>query len=204
MKSLELSGSKRVALGKKESKKLRKEGQVPCVVYGGKENIHFTAKSIDFSKIIYTPAVYILKLDIDGEKVDAIIQDLQFHPVTDALTHVDLVQLTEGKAITISLPVTLTGSSKGVMNGGKLRLNKRKVKVNGLPSALVDDVKIDITNLKIGDSIRISELSVDGLKFLEAENDVVVAVKTSRKAVAEAAEEEEGEAAEATAEGAEA
>ena len=194
MKSLELSGSKRVNLGKKESKKLRNEGNVPCVVYGGKENIHFTAKAMDFKKIIYTPEVFVLKLDIEGEKVDAMVQDLQFHPVTEAILHVDLIQLIDGKVITTDLPIVLKGNSKGVKNGGKLSLNKRKVKVKALPSALVDNITIDITDLKIGDSIRISELSQDGITFLEAANDVVVAVKTSRKAVA--TEDEEGEAAE--------
>jgi large subunit ribosomal protein L25 len=203
MKSLELSGLKRVNLGKKDSKNIRKEGNVPCVVYGGKENLHFTAKSMDFNKFIYTPEVFIIKLDVEGQKVDAMIQDLQFHPLKDTLLHVDLIQLTEGKAVSVELPINITGVSKGVKNGGKLRLNKRVVKVKCLPSALIDNITIDVTDLKIGDSVRLKELSEDGLTFLEAANDVVVGVKTSRKAVADTeddAEEGAEAAAQATAE----
>lgn len=200
MKTIELSGSKRVNLGKKESKRLRNSGEVPCVVYGGKENLHFSAKSLDFNKIIYTPEVFIVKVDVEGQKVDAVIQDLQFHPVTDALTHVDLVQLIDGKPLSVSLPVSLTGKSKGVLKGGKLRQNMRTVKVKGLPSALVDNITIDITNLRIGDSVRIKELTQTGLTFLDAANDVVVAVKSSRKAAGGNDDDEE----ETTEEGAEA
>ena len=200
MKSIELSGSKRVSLGKKDSKNLRREGKVPCVVYGGKENVHFTTESISFKNIIYTPEVFVIKLDVEGNKLDAVIQDMQFHPVTDELIHVDLVQLIDGKPLTVNLPINLTGSAKGVKKGGKLRLNKRNVKVKGLPTALVDNITIDITNLKIGDSVRIKELAQEGLTFTEAPNDVVVAVKTSRKAAAQSGNDDDDEEEEAATE----
>lgn len=195
MKSLELSGSKRVNLGKRGAKDLRNEGKVPCVIYGGKENIHFTAKIFDFKKLIYTPEVYVVKVDVEGQKVDAIIQDLQFHPVTDELMHVDMVELAD-KPVSIYLPINITGTSRGVLAGGKLALNKRKIKVKAMPSALVDNITIDITKLRIGDSVRIKEIPAGNLTILEAPNDVVVAVKASRKSAKGSGPADEEEATE--------
>ncbi len=202
MKSVALSGNKRAERGTSNAKSLRKEEKIPCVIYGGKENIHFTVNEIKFEKIVSSPEVYFVDLDIDGTAIKAIIQSVQYHPVTDRPIHVDFLEVTDKKAVTIKLPVVLTGASKGVLNGGKLRMVTRKLKVSGLPSALPENVEIDITELKIGDSIKVEEINVDGLTFLDASNAVVVAVKRSRVTVAE--EEEEGAEGEATAEGAEA
>jgi large subunit ribosomal protein L25 len=191
MKSVALSGNKRAERGTSNAKSLRKEEQVPCVIYGGKENIHFTVNEIAFGKLVNSPEVFFIELDIEGSKHKAIIKDVQYHPVTDRTLHVDFLEVAEDKAVTIKLPIKLTGSSKGVLNGGKLRTVTRKLKVNGLPSALPEFIEIDITDLKIGQSIKVAEVNVDGLAFLDAANAVVVAVKRSRVVVAD--EEEEGE-----------
>lgn len=204
MKSVALSGNKRADRGTSNAKSLRKEEKVPCVIYGGKENIHFTVNEIAFGKIVNTPEVFFINLDIDGTTIKAIIKDVQYHPVTDRTIHVDFLEVAEDKAVTVKLPIKLVGNSKGVLNGGKLRMVTRKLRINGLPSALPEFIEIDITELKIGQSIKVEEIKGDGLTFLDASNAVVVAVKRSRVAVEEE-EEEEGEGEEgATAEGAEA
>lgn len=204
MKSVALSGNKRAERGTSNAKSLRKEEKVPCVIYGGKENIHFTVNEIAFGKIVNTPEVFFIDLDIDGTTIKAIIKDVQYHPVTDRTIHVDFLEVSEDKAVTVKLPIKLVGNAKGVINGGKLRTVTRKLRVNGLPSALPEFIEIDITELKIGQSIKVEEIKGDGLTFLDAPNAVVVAVKRSRVVVADE-EEEEGEGEEgATAEGAEA
>lgn len=204
MKSVELNGTARESLGTTNAKSLRKEGMVPCVIYGGKENIHFYADSREFTKIVYTPEVFAININVAGKTYKSIMQEIQFHPVTDALQHIDFVELQDDKVVTIALPITLVGQSRGVKNGGRLRLNKRKVKVKGLPSALVDEIKVDITELRIGQSFRIKDLSVPGLEFIAAPNDVVVQIKAARKMVADTDDDEESEDGEATEEGAEA
>lgn len=193
MKSVALNGNKRAERGTSNAKSLRKEEQVPCVIYGGKENTHFTVNEIAFGKLVNSPEVFFVELDIDGAAHKAIIKDVQYHPVTDRVMHVDFLEVAADKPVTIKLPVKLTGSSKGVLNGGKLRTVTRKLKVNGLPSALPEFIEIDITNLKIGQSIKVAEVNIDGLTFLDASNAVVVAVKRSRVAVADEDEEGEGE-----------
>ncbi|MDF1672568.1 MAG: 50S ribosomal protein L25/general stress protein Ctc [Vicingaceae bacterium] len=205
MKSVALSGNKRAERGTSNAKSLRKEEKVPCVIYGGKENIHFTVNEIAFGKIVNTPEVFFINLDIDGTTIKAIIKDVQYHPVTDRALHVDFLEVTEDKPVTVKLPIKLVGNSRGVINGGKLRTVTRKLRVNGLPSALPEFIEIDITELKIGQSIKVEEIKGDGLTFLDASNAVVVAVKRSRVVVADEEDEEEGEGEEgATAEGAEA
>jgi large subunit ribosomal protein L25 len=207
MKSLGLTGTKR-AIGTKDAKKLRANGQVPCVVYGGAENIHFSVDAIALDKFIYTPHVFQVELDIDGEKINAVIQHSQFHPVTDATLHIDFIQLFEDKPAIVALPVVLKGNSIGVRNGGQLSLRKRKMKIKGLPSALPEDISVNIEKLRIGQSIKVADVAAlnPKLEFAGNPNDVIVAVKTSRAAVADGEdEEEEGEeGAEAPAEGAEA
>lgn len=200
MKSIALTGNKRAERGSSNANTLRKEEKVPCVIYGGKENIHFTINEIAFSKIINTHEVYFVDLDIDGTKIKTIIQDVQFHPVTDRVIHVDFLEVTDDKPIIVNLPVFTTGASKGVLNGGKLRMVTRKLKVKGLSSAIPEKIELDITNLKIGQSIKVADVQLDGLSILDAENAVVVAVKMSRVAVLTDDEEEE----EASAEGEEA
>jgi large subunit ribosomal protein L25 len=196
MKSVALSGNTRAERGTSNANILRKEEKVPAVIYGGKENVHFTVNEVKFNKIINTPEVYFVDLDVDGAKFKAIIKDVQFHPVTDRVLHIDFLEVDEKKALTIKIPVNLTGRSKGVANGGTLKNPIKNIRVNGLPSAIPESIEIDTTDLKIGDSIKVGELNVNGLTFLGADNAVVVGVKMSRNVV-----EEEEEAVEEGAEG---
>jgi large subunit ribosomal protein L25 len=191
MKSVALSGNKRAERGTSNANILRKEEKIPAVIYGGKENVHFTVNEVKFNKIINTPEVYFIDLDVDGAKFKAIVKDVQFHPVTDRVLHIDFLEVDEKKPITLKIPVNLTGRSKGVANGGTLKTPIKMLRVSGLPSAIPENIAIDMTNLKIGDSIKVGELNVDGLTFLGADNAVVVGVKMSRNAVSD--EEEEGE-----------
>ena len=193
MKSIALSGVKRAERGSANANSIRKEGNVPAVLYGGKENLHFTVNEIQFNKIINTPEVYFVDLDIEGTKVKTIVKDVQFHPVTDKTIHIDFLEVADDKSLTVNIPVRLVGASKGVLNGGKLRMVTRKLKVNGLPSALPEFIELDITPLRIGQSIKVGDINIDGLSFLDASNAVVVAVKMSRVVVAEEDEDEEGE-----------
>ena len=208
MKTVSLSGSPRENVGKKDTKALRNAGLVPCVVYGGEEQLHFAVKSVDLNKLIYTPEVYKIELDIDGTKVNAVIKEYQFHPVTDAVLHVDFIQLIEDKEVKINLPVKLKGNAIGVRNGGRLMTVFRTLELKGLPSAFPEAVEIDITKLRIGRKIRVSDITIPGLTILAPANAVIVGVKTARGAVDEDEEEEEGEGgeegAEAAAEGGEA
>lgn len=193
MKSVALSGNKRAERGTSNANILRKEEKIPAVVYGGKENVHFTVNEVKFNKIINTPEVYFIDLDVDGTKFKAIIKDVQFHPVTDRVLHIDFLEVDEKKPVTMRIPVSLVGRSKGVANGGTLKNPIKMIRVSGLPSAIPENVEIDMTELKIGDSIKVGELNIDGLTFLGADNAVVVGVKMSRNAVEEEEEEGEGE-----------
>lgn len=200
MKSVALQGNKRTDRGSTNAKALRAEEKIPAVLYGGKENTHFTVNEIQFGKIINSPNVYFVDLDIDGSKHRAIVKDVQFHPVTDKVLHVDFLEAVEGQPITVNMPIKLTGNSRGVMNGGKLRTVTRRLKVRGVAEALPEFVTIDITNLRIGQSIKVGDITVDGLTFLDAANAVVVAVKRSRVSVADDSDEDEEEGAEAATE----
>ena len=200
MKVKSLSGSLRESVGSKGSKILRREGRIPGVVYGNGENIHFHVKETDYNKLINTPEVYFINIDLDGKEYKTIIKDMQFHPVTDRCVHIDLMAVAEDKLVQIALPLTLTGSSPGVLNGGKLRKNYRKVTVKALPADLPENILVDISSLKIGDSVRIGDIDIKGLTILGDMRDVAVSVKTSRLAVVEEETTEE----EATEEGADA
>ena len=189
MKSVALNGNKRAERGTSNANILRKEGKVPAVIYGGKDNVHFTVNEVKFNKIINTPEVYFIDLDVDGAKFKAIIKDVQFHPVSDKVLHVDFLEVDDKKALTIKIPVNLTGRSKGVANGGTLKNPIKMLTVNGLAGLIPENIEIDTTELKIGDSIKVAELNFDGLTFLDSNNAVVVGVKMSRNAVEE---EEEG------------
>tara|TARA_B110000459_G_scaffold109596_1_gene121466 strand:+ start:1151 stop:1780 length:630 start_codon:yes stop_codon:yes gene_type:complete len=192
MKSVALNGNKRAERGTSNANNLRKEEKVPAVIYGGKENVHFTVSEVKFNKIINTPEVYFIDLDVDGAKFKAIIKDVQFHPVTDRVLHIDFLEVDEKKTLTIKIPVKLTGRSKGVADGGTLKTPKTSLEVNGLPNAIPENIEIDITELKIGDSIKVGDLDFSGLTFLGADNAVVVGVKMSRAVVIEDEEGEEG------------
>ncbi|WP_299098473.1 50S ribosomal protein L25/general stress protein Ctc [uncultured Winogradskyella sp.] len=194
MKSITINGSQRESVGKKATKALRNAGQVPCVIYGGDKALHFSAPELAFSKLVYTASAHTVVITLDnGEEYNAIMQDIQFHPVTDKITHIDFYQIFEDKAISMEIPVRTIGSSKGVMNGGNLRMPYRKLKVKAIPSKLPDFIEVDITPLKIGSKLYITELENEDYSFLHPENTVVCQVRRSRLAVVDADDEDEDE-----------
>ncbi|MBN2175012.1 MAG: 50S ribosomal protein L25/general stress protein Ctc [Bacteroidales bacterium] len=204
MKTVSMSGALRAHVGKKDAKGHRKEGKVPCVLYGGDEQIHFTLDEKAFIKILFTPEVYIINISIDGKEHRAVLQDIQYHPVTDKVLHADFLQLVPGKPVKTALPVTIEGNAPGVMQGGKLVQKIRKLKVLGIADDLPDNLVLNIDNLNIGDSIKVKDIKMENIKFLDNPNAQVVTVKTARGAGAEEVEEEAAGAAEETAaEGAE-
>jgi large subunit ribosomal protein L25 len=184
MKKAQLSGSLRTNVGKVDSKATRNAGRVPCVLYGSGEQTHFSVRSIDMEKIIFSPDVYQIELDLDGTKKMAIIQEKQMHPVTDKPRHVDFLELEDTKPVKVSLPVRTTGAAIGVMNGGRLRQNYRMLKLFGLPGDLPESVTIDITKMKIGHSVRVKGLAIPNVTILEPAEAVIVGVKMARGAVA--------------------
>lgn len=184
MKTASLSGSLRENVGKKDADTLRKNGRVPGVLYGGKEQIHFHVDNIELEKLVYTPDAYRFDFEVDGKTYPTIIKDMQFHPVNDKIQHMDMLQLFDDKPVTVELPVRTTGNSIGVRNGGRLAISYRSLKVRGLPNDLPEAIVADITNLKIGDAARVKDLSIEGCEILAAENAVVVDVKRTRAAMA--------------------
>ncbi len=176
MKTVSLSGSLRESVGKKDAKKHRKEGKVPCVLYGGKEQIHFITEEKNFKPILFTPNVYIVDLNIGDKKFMAVLQDIQYHPVGDNILHADFLQVLPEKPVTISIPVAFTGVAPGVLSGGSLKKKIRKIKVKALVEDLPDQLVIDISKLKIGDSIRIADVANDKLTFLDNPNSMIVGV----------------------------
>jgi len=195
MKSITINGSQRENVGKKATKALRNAGQVPCVLYGGDKSVHhFSANELAFSKLVYTPNAHTVVIAIEGgETFNAVLQDIQFHPVTDKILHVDFYQLFEDKEIALNIPVRLIGSSKGVKNGGVLRRNNRKLRVKALPVDLPDFIEVDIAPLKIGDKVYVRDLESEKFSFLHTDNTVVCQIKTARTIIEEEEEEEEGE-----------
>ncbi|MDR2929084.1 MAG: 50S ribosomal protein L25/general stress protein Ctc [Cytophagaceae bacterium] len=186
MQKIEIKAAERRDLGKKATKQFRKEELVPGVLYGGKEVVHFTSLEKELNKLIYTPHVYLVSLDVEGKKYDAVIKDLQYHPVTDKLLHIDFLQIFEDKPIVIEIPVQLEGLAEGVKAGGKLQLEQRKLRVRGLAKDLPDEVKIDISHLGLGKTIQVGQVEFPNLEFLNAKNSVVVSVKLTRAARAAA------------------
>ena len=192
MKSITINGSQRESVGKKSTKALRNAGQIPCVIYGGDKPLHFSAPELAFSKLVYTPDAHTVVIALEnGETYNAIMQDIQFHPVTDRILHVDFYQTFENKEITMDIPVKTVGTSKGVLNGGNLRVPYRKLRVKAVPSKLPEFIEIDITPLKIGSKFYISELKNDDFKLLHPDNVVVCQVRRSRLAVVNAEDEDE-------------
>jgi large subunit ribosomal protein L25 len=202
MKSITINGSKRESVGKKSTKALRNAGQVPCVIYGGDKPVHFSAEELAFSKLVYTPNAHTVVIALGSDTVNAVLQDIQFHPVTDRILHIDFYQLFDDKEIAMNIPVNLIGKSPGVANGGSLMRNKRKLRVKALPSNLPDFIEADISPLKIGSKLYITELVNENYNFLHPDNTVVCQVKRSRVTIEEEEEEEELEAEEGTVEGA--
>lgn len=183
MKTAQLSGSLRANVGKKDAAALRNAELVPCVLYGQGEQTHFAVKRNDIEKIVFSPEVYQVELEIEGKKAKGIIRELQQHPIKDTIQHVDFLELSETKPLRVGLPVRLTGSSRGVMAGGKLMQVFRRLTVFGLPQDLPDAITLDISKLKIGKSIRVGSIEIPGVKFLDPANAVVVSVKMARGAI---------------------
>ena len=205
MKTIEIKGTLRQELGKKDSRQIRKDGNVPCVIYGKEKNIHFSAHENSFKNLVYTHEAHLVNINLDGQEYNAVLHDMQFHPVTDKIIHADFVQIFDNKPIIIDVPVTVTGESVGVKAGGKLIVKKRHLKVKGLAADLPEDLKVDVTELKMHHSIKVGDLAFEKIELLDPKIATVVTVATSR--VALKTEEElaaEAAAATAAAEGAEA
>jgi large subunit ribosomal protein L25 len=208
MKTIEIKGSLRTELGKKSSKLSRKAGNVLCVIYGKEQNVHFEAHENSFKNLVYTHMAHLVRLDLDGQVFNAVLHDMQFHPVTDKILHADFTQIFDDKPVIIDVPVSVTGESVGVKAGGKLIVKKRHLKVKGFAKDLPEDLVVDITDLKIHHSIKVGELSYPNIELLDSKITTVVSVATSRVALKTEEEEaaegaaavEGGEAAEAPAE----
>lgn len=189
MKAISLSGSLRENVGKKDAKAIRNAGRVPCVLYGNGTQTHFSVDSIALGKVVYSPDVYQVDLDIDGKKTRAIIQELQQNPITDRITHVDFYELTESKKVKVALPVRTKGISPGVVRGGKMQQVYRRLQMFGLPQDLPADVTLDISALEIGDAIRVKHIEIPNVELLDPANSVVVSIKMARGAKKKEAEE---------------
>ena len=194
MKSITIKGSQRESVGKVSTKALRNAGKVPCVLYGGEKPMHFSADELSFKNLVYTPNAYTAVIELEsGEKFDAVLQDIQFHPVTDKILHIDFYQLFSDKPVTMNIPVRLDGNSPGVRNGGRLLFRKRKLSIKALPDLLPDFITVDISKLRIGGTIAVETLLNDDYTILHPDSTAVVQVKASRNAVDDDEEEEEGE-----------
>jgi len=194
MKSITINGSKRESVGKSSSRLLRNAGQVPCVLYGGKGPIHFSAPELAFSKLVYTANAYTVVIAFgEKESYNAILQDIQFHPVSDKILHIDFYQLFDDKKISMDIPVKLNGNPIGVKLGGNLQRNKRKLRIKALPINLPDNIEIEIAELNIGDKVYITQLFNENYEFLHPDNTVVCQVRRARAALVVESEEGEGE-----------
>ena len=206
MKTLAINVKERGNVGKTNTRALRNQGNVPCVLYGGEKQVTFYAHENDFRKLVYTPDTFVVELSIDGTVTKAIMQDIQFHPVTDKILHIDFLEIFDNKAITVSIPVILNGTAIGVKNGGNLMFRRSKIITKGLVANLPNSIELNIEHLNIGMFIYIKDITVEGCELVAPGNSVVVGVKTARAAVEEEVEEEveEGAEGDAPAEGAEA
>lgn len=182
MKSITIQGTKRESVGKKSTKALRDAELVPCVVYGGETPLNFSAEEKAFKGLVYTPEAHTVSLEVDGQIIPAVLQDIQFHPLTDKIQHADFYQLSDDKPVIMEVPVRITGRSKGVVAGGVLRQTYRKLKVKAIPANLPDEIVVDITPLRIGNKFYVESLKNDKYSFMHPDNAVVVAVKMSRNA----------------------
>ncbi|APG60634.1 50S ribosomal protein L25/general stress protein Ctc [Christiangramia salexigens] len=197
MKSITINGSKRESVGKKATKALRNAGQVPCVLYGVEGNpLHFAAEEIAFQNLVYTPDVHTVKIKLgSGESFDAILQDIQFHPVSDAILHIDFYQIFEDRPITMEIPIHTEGVARGVKNGGVLRYNLRRLKVRGLPGDLPDYITANVSKLKIGQKLYVTAVESEDYKIQHPDNTVICQVRTSRNIVEDLEDDDEDEVA---------
>ncbi|CAM4061556.1 MULTISPECIES: 50S ribosomal protein L25/general stress protein Ctc [Flavobacterium] len=189
MKSITIKGSERESVGKVATKALRNAGLVPCVLYGGNQAVHFSAEVMAFRSLVYTPNAHTVEIDLgNGKSFNAVLQDIQVHPVSDKILHIDFFQLFDDKEITIEVPVKIVGKSKGVMAGGDLRLNTRKLKVKALPKNLPDFIEADITPLDMGNKLYVTKVASPDYKIMHPDNTVICQVKISRAAMKAAQE----------------
>jgi len=187
MKSVEIQGTSRATSETKATiKAVRNSGLVPCVLYGGEKPLHFTTPLTSFKLLVFTPDSYLVNLEVDGKKVQAVLQETQFHALTDEMLHADFMQVFEDKAVVMEVPVKLTGTSTGVLAGGKLQVKLKKLKVKALPKNLPDSVTVDISNIGIGQSVKVGALAAKGFDFVSSANSVVVTVRVTRAAAQEA------------------
>ena len=182
MKTFELTGAARADFGKKAAKTIRAEKKVPCVLYGGEANVNFVVETSDVRKLIYTPEVYLVNLAIDGKTVKAIVKEMQFHPLTEDILHMDFLEVLDNKPVAVEIPVQLTGLAEGVKAGGKLSLEMRKLRVKGLYNDIPERIVIDVTNVGLGKKIQVADVAVENLQVLNAKNAVVAQVKLTRAA----------------------
>lgn len=187
MKTVALTGELRSNLGSKSSRALRNEGKVPCVLYGGSELVHFFIYSPDFKNLVYTPNTYKVQLTIEGKKYQAILQDMQFHPVNEAILHADFLLVDDQKQVTVSIPVKVTGNSPGVRSGGKLIQKVQRLKIKGLITNIPDSVDVNIDTLDLGQSIKIKQISIPNIEILDSKDNAIVTVKMTRNVVKEEA-----------------
>ncbi|MGA6120278.1 50S ribosomal protein L25/general stress protein Ctc [Sphingobacterium sp. UDSM-2020] len=180
MKSIAISGSVRQSVGKRDAKELRYEGNIPAVLYGGSTQTHLSVSAADLKQVLYTPEVIFIELNLDGKTVKAIVQDAQFHPLTDLVTHVDFLELNDEKEVTLNIPVKLTGTSPGVKLGGKLVQKLRKLRVKALPENLPQEIAVPMESLEVGKSFRVAQVVLENAKVLNNSDDTIVSVIMSR------------------------
>ena len=183
MKSITIQGTKRENVGKKSTKALRDAELVPCVVYGGNEPLNFSTEEKSFKNLVYTPEAHTVSIEVDGQTIPAVLQDIQFHPITDKILHADFYQLADDKPVVMEVPVRITGRAKGVVSGGAMRQTYRKLKIKALPANLPDEIVVDVTPLKIGNKLYVGDIKTSNFTFMHPDNAVVVAVKMSRTAM---------------------
>ena len=200
MKSITINGYQRESVGKAATKALRNAGKVPCVVYGGDAPVHFSADVLAFKDLVYTPDVHTVVIALeDGSKITAILQNIQFHPVNDAILHIDFYQIFDDKEVTMEIPVRVTGTSIGVRNGGTRRIVNRKLRIKALPKNLPDFIEADITEMRIGDKMYVTAVKAEDFTIMHPDNTVICQIRTSRVAIVDEVPEEEAEEGEETA-----
>ena len=190
MKSIEIKGSLRTIVGKKATKAIRKQGSVPCIIYGGKENINFFVETPALKPLVYSPNVYLVNIDVDGKVYTAIMKELQFHPVSDEILHIDFVQISDSKIVTMNIPIHVVGNSVGVKKGGRLSLVKRSLKIKALPKNLPDVLDVNVETLDVGQSVKVGDLNFPNLTVMNNSREPIVSILSSRTTAKVAAEDE--------------
>ena len=193
MKTLAINVKEREKSGKSNTRALRNQGNVPCVLYGGEKQVVFYAHENEFRKLVYTPDIFVVELNFENKKINAIMQDIQFHPVSEKILHIDFLEVFDDKPVVVSIPVKLQGIPLGVRNGGNLMFRRNKIITKGLVSKLPDAIELNVENLAIGMFIYIKDINIDGCQFLAPENSVVVGVKTARNVIEEVSSDDESE-----------